>query len=352
MKDDDKFGCSHWLLQHFPRNCAPFGISRLLASTTAAMASVRVAYLVVSLMGLSCTAQAMRTPAQALTDLNATRFLTIAQRLNDQRILGGNTDGTLYTVLVPTDDAFNKLGMLYTVLVPTDDAFNKLGMLYTVLVPTDDAFNKLSQDEQNNLDTVPGLLEDTIGVHIIPGQLFSWDFETGRVIVTDNGHFVRVYQPHSKEETFLNDAKVVRWDEEAEGVVFILIDTVLDAPEGTIYEVLKGPDFGLNVFADMVDQAGQNNTLHRTAGPYTVFVPSQTAWDTLPVTIKDELARNIGLLRSVVQYHIHKGSIHVKNDIRLNSVAGLEEVDIDCDNGVIHIIDHVMFPSTAGNVIG
>ncbi|RUS88661.1 hypothetical protein EGW08_003556 [Elysia chlorotica] len=304
------------------------------------MTSVRVVYLVVSLVGLSCMAQAMRSPAQALQDLNATRFLSIAQRLNDQRILGGNTDG----------------------------------MLYTILVPTDDAFNKLSPEEQNNLDTVPGLLEDTIGAHIIPGQLFSWDFDTGRVIVTDNGHFIRVYQPHSKEETFLNDAKVLRWDEEATGVVFILLDTVLDAPEGTIYEVLKGPDFGLNIFADMVDQAQQNFTLHRTAGPYTVFVPSQTAWDNLPVTIRDELARNTGFLRTVIQYHIHRGSIHVKSldrngtlstiygnhvinvsvtsDIKLNRAAGLEEVDIDCDNGVIHIIDHVLFPSNVGTLIG
>ncbi|GFO45470.1 transforming growth factor-beta-induced protein ig-h3 [Plakobranchus ocellatus] len=299
------------------------------------MSAFHLAAFVVS---LACLSMAMKTPTQVLTELNATKFLDIVQKANDQRILGGNTDD-----------------------------------LYTVLVPSDAAFNKLSSAEQNNLENIPGLLQDVLGVHVIPGQLFSWDFVNGRVIVTDNGHFVRVYEPN-QDSTYLNSAKVVRWDVEAKGVVFIVIDTVLDAPEGTIYEVLRGPDFGLNIFADMVDKAQMNNTLHQTAGPYTVFVPSQTAWDNLPDTIKDEFSRNIGLLRSVVQYHIHRGSLHVKsldrngtlntfygnhlihvsvtNDIKLNRVAGLEEVDIDCDNGVIHIIDHFLFPSTAGSVIG
>jgi len=268
---------------------------------------------------------------------NASQLLAIAQGQNNTKILGTGSDGP-----------------------------------YTILVPVDSAFAKLGQAELSNLQTTPGLLDEVLGVHIIRGELFSWDFVSGRVIVSDNGHFIRIYK--SQGNTFVNDAKVIKWDVEANGAVLIFIDTVLDAPEGTIYEVLRRPEFGLTTLADLVDQVKLNTTLHRTAGPYTVFAPSQEAFARLGDTITNTLKQNLNLLRHVIEYHVHSGTLHLKSldrngtlstlyrnhnigvsvtdDIRLNGVAMLEEADIDCDNGVVHIIDHVLLPSSLGGVIG
>ncbi|XP_005112098.1 periostin [Aplysia californica] len=243
---------------------------------------------------------------------------------------------------------------------------------YTILVPVDSAFAKLDQAELTNLQTSPGLLDEVLGVHVIKGELFSWDFVSGRVIVSDNGHFIRVYK--TQQGTYVNDAKVLKWDVEANGAVLIFIDTLLDAPEGTIYEVLRKPEFGLSLLGDFVDAAGLNRTLHRTAGPYTMFAPSADAFAKLSDVITDRLKRDTQLLKYVLEYHVHPGTLHlqsldrngtlttlyrnhnigvsVTDDIRLNGVAMLEEADIDCDNGVIHIIDHVLLPSSLGSVIG
>jgi len=280
---------------------------------------------------------AMPNVVDVLSSNNASQFLNIAKQLNDKRILGGGPNGP-----------------------------------YTILVPVDSAFAKLGQAELNNLQTTPGLLDEVVGVHIIPGELFSWDFVSGRVIVSDNGHFVRVYRNNGK--SYLNDAVVLKWDVEANGAVLIFIDTVLDAPEGTVYEVLKKPDFGLTTLAKFVDALGLNTTLHRTAGPYTVFAPSEEAFKRLGPVVLAQLQADKTLLRHTIEYHVHKGTIHLKSldrngtlstlynghnigvsvtdDIRLNGLGMLEEADIDCDNGVVHIIDHVLLPSSLGALVG
>jgi len=265
-------------------------------------------------------------------------MMTVVTQLNDTRFTGGNTDGP-----------------------------------YTLLIPVDDAFAKLGQAELTNLQTTPGLLDEVVGVHVIRGELFSWDFVNGRVLSSANGHFLRVYK-NSNGATYFNDAKVLKWDVEANGAVLIFIDTVLDAPEGTIYEVLRKPEFGLGTLADLIDAVRYKDTFQRGVGPYTVFAPSQDAFDKLGDVILNSLKQDVNLMRHVVEYHVHRGTVHLKSldrngtldtlyrghnigiavtdDIRLNNVAMLEEADIDCDNGVIHIIDHVLLPSSLGSVIG
>jgi len=289
------------------------------------------------LLSLVVATSAMDNVVDLLPANNASQFLNTAKQLNDQRILGGDPNGP-----------------------------------YTILVPVDSAFAKLGQAELTNLQVTPGALDEILGVHIIKGELFSWDFVSGRVIVSANGHFLRVYSSGGK--SYINDAVVLKWDVEANGAVLIFIDTLLDAPEGTIYEVLRKPDFALDFYAKLVDQTGYNSTLHRTAGPYTVFAPSQAAFQNLGEVIQNQIQEDQNLLRHLVEYHIHDGTLHLKSldrngslstrynghnigvsvtdDIRLNGLAMLEEADIECDNGVIHIIDHVLLPDSFGSVIG
>merc|ERR1712154_717592 len=147
-------------------------------------ASTMFRQLVTLQLCLSCVA-AMPSIPDVLNANNASQLLAVATQQNDTRFLGGSPDGP-----------------------------------YTLLVPVDSAFTKLGPAELNNLQTTPGLLDEVLGVHVLRGELFSWDMVNGRVIVSDNGHFVRVYNRNGA--TYMNDAK-----------------------EGTIYEVLRKPEFGL-----------------------------------------------------------------------------------------------------------
>jgi len=264
-------------------------------------------------------------------------MLSIVTQLNDTRFLGGGSEGP-----------------------------------FTLIVPVDSAFAKLDPAELTNIQTTPGLLDEIVGVHVLKGEHFSWDLIDGRTLASYNGHFVRIYKRGGT--TYMNDAKVLQFDITANGAVIILVDTVLDAPEGTVYAVLRKPEFGLTTTADLVDLVRMNRTLDVTVGPYTMFAPSEDAWNKLGDVILSTIKGNPTLLREVINYHIHRGTLHLKSldvngtlttlyrghniglsvtdDIRLNTVAMLEEADIDCDNGVVHIIDHVLLPSTFGAVVG
>jgi len=290
-----------------------------------------------TLFCLVAMATAMPEIPDAITANNASQLLSIATSANDTRFLGNDGNGP-----------------------------------YTLLVPVNDAFTKLGQSELTNLQSTPGLLTEVLGVHVLHGEHFSWDLRDGRVLASSNGHFVRVFNKHGV--LYLNDAKVLKFDVMANGAVLVFIDKVLDAPEGTIYAVLKKPEFGLTTMAALVDQVRYNRTLHTSVGPYTVFAPSEDAFARLGDVLMGQLKANPQMLRHVVEYHIHQGALHlasldrngtidtlytghnigikVLDDIKLNGVAMLEEADIDCDNGVIHIIDHVLLPSTLGAIIG
>merc|ERR1712121_591139 len=113
--------------------------------------SVLTEMLFLSLMCLVGHALAMPSISDTLTNNNASQILGIVVQKNDTRFVSPSTDGP-----------------------------------FTLLVPVDSAFAKLSASEIANLQNNAQLLDEVLGVHVIRGELFSWDFINGRVIVSDN----------------------------------------------------------------------------------------------------------------------------------------------------------------------
>ena len=115
--------------------------------------------------------------------------------------------------------------------------------------------------------------------------------------------------------------------------------------------------------ADLVETLGGK-------GPFTVFAPTNDAFAKLP---KEQLAqllepKNKELLRSILTYHVVPGKVMAKDVVKLNfaTTANGQRIDIEttdagvmvdgakvvttdikCSNGVIHIIDSVILPSTS-----
>jgi len=244
---------------------------------------------------------------------------------------------------------------------------------YTILVPTNDAFAKLTSQELTDIMKDAALLRDVLEYHVLQGEVFSWDLPSGRILTTINGHSIRIY--NTGQNTYANSARVVKADLEANNAVIHLIDEVLDVPEGTIYAVSRNAEYPLSTFADYLDKVGLNRTLDRTGGQrFTVFAPSNEAFGKLSQVILERIQSSSTYLRELVSYHVHPGTLHLKSldrngtlstldsyhkitvsvdtDVHLNRLATLEQADIDCDNGVVHVIDHVLIPSSLGNIIG
>jgi uncharacterized surface protein with fasciclin (FAS1) repeats len=134
---------------------------------------------------------------------------------------------------------------------------------------------------------------------------------------------------------------------------------------GTIVEVAAGnPDFSTLVAA--VEAAGLAETLSGE-GPFTVFAPTNAAFEALPEGVLDALLlpENKDALTSILTYHVlpaevmaadvaagdvetvEGSTITITTDggVKVND-ANVTATDVDASNGVIHVIDAVLVPES------
>jgi len=105
-------------------------------------------------------------------------------------------------------------------------------------------------------------------------------------------------------------------------------------------------------------------------GPFTVFAPTNDAFDKLPKGTVEELLKpeNKAKLTSILTYHVHKGKAIWAKDVmtmNLGTINGADlkvkvdgdkvwindakviKTDVVCTNGVIHWVDTVLMPPAA-----
>ena len=106
-------------------------------------------------------------------------------------------------------------------------------------------------------------------------------------------------------------------------------------------------------------------TIMKSPGPFTVFAPTDEAFAKVPKETLDALAKDKAKLKAVLTYHVltskwtsddiklvkstgtaHGQSVAFGSDGGALTVNGLKVVkaNIDCANGVIHVIDGVLLP--------
>ena len=124
--------------------------------------------------------------------------------------------------------------------------------------------------------------------------------------------------------------------------------------------------------ASALGAAGLVGTM-KSAGPFTVFAPTDAAFANLPLGTVEELLKpeNKAKLASILTYHVVSGKVMASTVVTMDgkkvaTVNGAEitikvgkdgvmvdgakvtTTDIECTNGVIHIIDSVILPPPAG----
>jgi len=140
--------------------------------------------------------------------------------------------------------------------------------------------------------------------------------------------------------------------------------TAAPAPTGDIVDVAVGAG-SFKTLADLLTKAGLVETL-KGAGPFTVFAPTDDAFAKVDKATLDKLGANPAALKQVLTYHVVAGKVMaadvkagmvkmVSGDEATIAVAGgkvtidkanVTKTDIAASNGVIHVIDAVIIPST------
>ena len=140
---------------------------------------------------------------------------------------------------------------------------------------------------------------------------------------------------------------------------------------GTIVDVASSTP-ALSTLVAGVKAAGLVETL-QGAGPFTVFAPTNAAFEALPAGTLETLLKpeNVEQLKSILTYHVVSGKVmaaDLKDGQVINTVQGgtltvslmdgnvyltdakgnkvtVEKADVAADNGVVHVINSVLLHS-------
>ncbi len=248
---------------------------------------------------------------------------------------------------------------------------------FTVFAPTDEAFNALPEG------TVPALmndipaLTDVLLYHVVPGKVMAADVVNLSSADTALGESVSIRVEDGN--VYINDAQVVITDIEASNGVIHVVDAVIIPPAE---EPATMPETGavLQPEMDIVDTAIENGSFTtlvgaveaaglvdtlKSEGPFTVFAPTDEAFNALPEGTVPALMNDIPALTDVLLYHVVPGKVMAADVVNLSSAdtalgepvsirvedgnvyindAQVVITDIEASNGVIHVVDAVIIP--------
>lgn len=143
----------------------------------------------------------------------------------------------------------------------------------------------------------------------------------------------------------------------------LLAASVLTASAADIVDTAVAAG-NFNTLVAAVKAAGLVDTLKST-GPFTVFAPTDEAFAKLPAGTVEGLLKNPEKLKKILLYHVVSGKVLAADVVKMKSAktvqggsakistmhgkvmldaANVVKTDIECDNGVIHVIDAVIMP--------
>ena len=303
-----------------------------------------------------------------------------------------------FTVFAPTDDAFDALpeGTLDAVLADTDLLTSILthhvaegsvlstdledGMIVTTLNGTEliVTINDNGVMIDNAMVTVADLTADNGVVHVIDAVLIPEDCTNndelvsdllGTMFINDCSNLINYLITNYGYSEF----EACNWDGQP---MFNLESTVasicecscedVEAPTTTVVDIIVDSE-NHNTLETAVVAAGLVDALSGE-GPFTVFAPTDDAFDALPEGTLDAVLADTDLLTSILTHHVAAGfvlSTDLSDGMMVTTLNGTElmvtidengvmidnamvtVVDLVADNGVVHVIDAVLIPETS-----
>jgi len=250
---------------------------------------------------------------------------------------------------------------------------------FTVFAPTDEAFAALPEG------AIEGLLADTEALsgvllyHVVSGSVKAADVVDldGQEVTTLSEESVAITV--DGESVKVNEAIVIITDIEGSNGVIHVVDAVILPPaeeetmnddememvDQTIVDIAMS-DENFSTLVTALQAAGLVEAL-QGEGPFTVFAPTNEAFEALPEGALDALVADPEALTDVLLYHVAEGEamaadvleldgqkvetllgqyldITIDGDAVLVDNAQVIVPDVKASNGVIHVVDTVLLP--------
>ncbi|CAK6446077.1 unnamed protein product [Pipistrellus nathusii] len=208
---------------------------------------------------------------------------------------------------------------------------------------------------------VDARMKNLLRNHMVKDQLASKYLYHGQTLETLGGKKLRVFV--YRNSLCIENSCIAAHDKRGRYGTLFTIDRMLTPPVGTVMDVLKG-DNRFRMLVAAIQTAGLTEMLNRE-GVYTVFAPTDEAFQAMPPGELNKLLGNAKELASILKYHIgdeilvsggiealvrlkslqgDKLEVSSKNNVVSVNKEPVAEADIMATNGVVYAISTVLQP--------
>ncbi|XP_071990541.1 periostin isoform X2 [Engystomops pustulosus] len=232
---------------------------------------------------------------------------------------------------------------------------------YTLLAPLNDAFS----DETLRMDQ--RLLKLILQNHIIKQKFVLNGLYNGQTLETLGGKILRVFV--YRTAVCIENSCMLRGSKEGRNGAIHTFTKIIKPAEKSFFDILS-LDKRFSIFLDLIQHAELKQLLSED-GAWSLFVPTNDAFQGLSSSDLEILKRDKVALQNILLYHLAPGvfigggfepsvtnivkslqgsnvMIKLLNDsISINDVFAKEK-DLMATNGVFHVVDKLLFPADLG----
>ncbi|XP_017564094.1 periostin, osteoblast specific factor b isoform X2 [Pygocentrus nattereri] len=280
--------------------------------------------------------------------------------------------------VAPIDNVYGTLGLVNAVTTQQYSAMSKLreeiegSGSYTFFAPSNEAWDLLDPEVRNGLVSNVNIeLYNALHYHMANKRLLTKDLKNGMTITSMYNDLSLHINHYSNGVVTVNCARIIHGNQVATNGVVHVIDRVITAVGNTIQDVIDVED-DLSSLNTVVTASGLMDKLGEP-GQFTLFAPTNDAFSKLDSEVMERLMGDKGVLQALLNYHLLNSvqcseaimtgtsyetlegtNIEIGCDgdsLTVNGVKMVLKKDIVTTNGVIHLIDEVLMPDSAKQVM-
>ncbi|KAL0973113.1 hypothetical protein UPYG_G00199140 [Umbra pygmaea] len=280
--------------------------------------------------------------------------------------------------VAPIDNVYGTLGLVkaistqeYTDVSKVREKIEGSGS-FTFFAPSNEAWDMLDKEMRDALVSNVNIeLYNALHYHMANKRLLTKDLKNDLVVTSmyqDLGLHINHY---SNGIVTVNCARIIHGNQVATNGVVHVIDRVITAVSNTIQEIVDVEE-DLTTLSEVASTSGLLDMLGKP-GHYTLFAPTNSAFEKLGSDVMQRLMDDKDVLQALLKYHMlssvqcsegimsgqtfetlegHNIEIGCDGDsLTVNGIKMVLKKDILTTNGVIHLIDQVLMPDSAKQVM-
>uniref|UniRef100_A0A673JCI6 Periostin-like n=1 Tax=Sinocyclocheilus rhinocerous TaxID=307959 RepID=A0A673JCI6_9TELE len=280
--------------------------------------------------------------------------------------------------VAPIDNVYGTLGLVKATKTQDYSALSKLqeeiegAGSYTFFAPSNDAWDLLDPEVRNALVSNVNIeLYNALHYHMVNKRLLTKDLKNGMTATSMYNDLNLLINHYSNGVVTVNCARIIHGNQVATNGVVHVIDRVIKAVGNSIQDVIEVDD-DLSTLSTVATASGLIEKLGQP-GHFTLFAPTNDAFDKLDREVLDRLMEDKNSLQALLNYHLlnsiqcseaimagtsyetlEGSNIEIGCDgdsLTVNGIKMVLKKDIVTTNGVIHLIDQVLMPNSAKQVM-